>query len=201
MYSSFSNFDNYAMISFVEENGVRTKVERGGRAFPLSDHASDITKALTNYLKKNSVKIRLDSEVAYIRRRPVKNVTISVGNISSNNSHLNAHTFENNISSNVKQNIDVTKQSNSHNAASKKTGAINSGFEVHLKNGEKVSADCVIIATGGLSYKTTGSTGDGYHFAKDFGLDIIPQYPSLVPLNVKEDYIFEMQGLSLKMFH
>lgn len=198
MYSSFSNFDNYAMISFVEENGVRTKVERGGRAFPLSDHASDITKALTNYLKKNSVKIRLDSEVAYIRRRPVKNVTISVGNISSNNSHLNAHTFENNISSDVKQNIDVTKQSNSHNAESKKTGAINSGFEVHLKNGEKVSADCVIIATGGLSYKTTGSTGDGYHFAKDFGLDIIPQYPSLVPLNVKEDYIFEMQGLSLK---
>lgn len=229
MYSSFSNFDNYAMISFVEENGVRTKVERGGRAFPLSDHASDITKALTNYLKKNGVKVRLNTEVSYIRRRPAKNVTISVGNISSKSGHINAHTFDDDYY----DNIDVSEQANLHeinsNVEKNKSGLdnnyfsdskskidhgvekknnrqnkdagnskINTGFEVHLKNGEKISADCVIIATGGLSYKTTGSTGDGYHFAKDFGLEIVPQYPSLVPLNVKEAYIFEMQGLSLK---
>lgn len=236
MYSSFSNFDNYAMISFVEENGVKTKVERGGRAFPISDHASDITKALTNYLKKNGVKIRLDSEVAYLRRRPAKNVTISVGRIDAGKNHINSliseqenleykstnacvtghddindndsnnrkyeFSLDNNFSApgakTEKGNIKKYNYQNNKNNQAQKSIAINPGFEIHMKNGEKIEADCVIIATGGLSYKTTGSTGDGYHFAKDFGLEIVPQYPSLVPMNVKEDYIFEMQGLSLK---
>lgn len=204
MYSSFSNFDNYAMISFVEENGVKTKVERGGRAFPLSDHASDITKALTNYLKKNGVKIRLDSEVSYIRRRPSKNVTISAGKISTKSVSSDSLEFNESSHSNhdllndcQTKNAHV-KSKNSDNAKKDEKNKFIPGFEIHLKNGEKIEADEVIIATGGLSYKTTGSTGDGYHFAKDFGLDIVKQYPSLVPMNVKEDYIFEMQGLSLK---
>ena len=68
-------------------------------------------------------------------------------------------------------------------------------------NGKKesgVKADAVIVATGGLSYPSTGSTGDGYRFARDSGHSIQDTMPSLVPFLVKEDYIARMQGLSLR---
>lgn len=61
-----------------------------------------------------------------------------------------------------------------------------------------VTGDKIIVATGGLSYKTTGSTGDGYKFARDIGHLVTDTYPSLVPFNIKEQFIKELQGLSLK---
>ncbi len=69
---------------------------------------------------------------------------------------------------------------------------------VKLFDGRKDKADKVILATGGLSYKTTGSTGDGLRIAKELGHTITSCRPALVPLNVKEDYVKAMQGLSLK---
>ena len=69
---------------------------------------------------------------------------------------------------------------------------------VRLSDGEKIQADDVIVATGGFSYQTTGSTGDGYRFAKEAGHTVTEIRPSLVPFNAKEDYVREMQGLSLK---
>ena len=61
-----------------------------------------------------------------------------------------------------------------------------------------IPADAVIIASGGLSYPSTGSTGDGYRFAEGSGHRLVSCEPSLVPLLTKEDYIPELQGLSLK---
>ena len=58
--------------------------------------------------------------------------------------------------------------------------------------------DAVIIATGGLSYPLTGSTGDGYSFAKKLGHTITDLYPSLAPIHVKEPYVKDLMGLSLK---
>ena len=69
---------------------------------------------------------------------------------------------------------------------------------VVLENGEKISADAVIVATGGLAYPSTGSTGDGYRFAKETGHTVTEQYPALVPMNIKEDIPGKLQGLSLK---
>ena len=69
---------------------------------------------------------------------------------------------------------------------------------IFLSGGEKVEADVVILAAGGVSYPSTGSTGDGYRFAKKSGHTIAPLSPSLVPMTVKEDYCMQMQGLSLK---
>lgn len=69
---------------------------------------------------------------------------------------------------------------------------------VRLKNGGTVEADAVVVATGGLSYPGTGSTGDGYRFAKATGHHVTKLYPSLVPLKAKEDYCAELMGLSLK---
>lgn len=61
-----------------------------------------------------------------------------------------------------------------------------------------LSADAVIIATGGISYPSTGSTGDGYRFAADTGHKIKDTSPSLVPFNIKENFVKELQGLSLR---
>lgn len=69
---------------------------------------------------------------------------------------------------------------------------------IELQDGRKEKGDVCIVATGGLSYHTTGSTGDGYRFAKELGHQVTELYPALVPLVVKEWYAKELQGLSLR---
>lgn len=144
LYSSLYTFGPESMIDFIEMNGTPTKVERGNRAFPVSDHASDITKALEKALKEYGVKIKLHTEV--------QELLIDEGTV---------------------------------------TGVL-------LKDGRKMDCDHVVVATGGLSYRTTGSTGDGLKWAKKAGLNVIETRPALVPLNTKEAYIPTMQGLALK---
>ncbi len=61
-----------------------------------------------------------------------------------------------------------------------------------------IPCDSVILATGGLSYPATGSTGDGYRLARKLGHSITKCYPSLVPLKVKEKWVESLMGLSLK---
>lgn len=97
-----------------------------------------------------------------------------------------------------------------------KKGCIKAGVTLHLNtevdklahngtavmgiyvNKKEIRGDAVIIATGGLSYPMTGSTGDGYRFAKQTGHDVTPTEPGLVPFNVKEAWVKELQGVSLK---
>lgn len=67
-----------------------------------------------------------------------------------------------------------------------------------LEDGTEVSCDAVVLATGGLSYPRTGSTGDGYRMAKKIGHTLTPMKPSLVPLITAEEWVKELQGLSLK---
>lgn len=69
---------------------------------------------------------------------------------------------------------------------------------VRLSDGRMLYADSVIIATGGKSYESTGSAGDGYMFAESVGHTIKEVRPALVPFVVKEDWCMELQGLSLK---
>ena len=66
-----------------------------------------------------------------------------------------------------------------------------------LGDGKRIQGDACIVATGGFSYQTTGSTGDGYRFAKECGHQVTEILPSLVPLAIKEGYGKELQGLSL----
>ncbi len=63
---------------------------------------------------------------------------------------------------------------------------------------KSIEADAVIVATGGLSYPSTGSTGDGYRFAKACGHRVTELSPALVPFYVKEEVVRDLQGLSLK---
>ena len=135
--------DSYGTIDFFNKLGLETKVERGNRVFPVSDKAADVVSALERYIRKNKVKLHLNS--------PVKGI------------------------------------------------GVKDGLAVGIKTaGGVVEADSVIVCTGGLSYPGTGSTGDGYKFAKDCGHKVTKLYPSLVPLRTKENWCIEVMGLSLK---
>lgn len=137
LYSSFYSLTNDQVIEFFEELGVKTKVERGGRVFPESDHSSDVIRALEQELKRLGAEIRLRTEV--------KEILAEGGRAKG----------------------------------------------VRLSSGEKLNADAVIIATGGISYPSTGSTGDGYRFARECGHKVTELSPALVPMEVEEWYAKE----------
>ena len=69
---------------------------------------------------------------------------------------------------------------------------------VVLSDGKEIKADAVIIATGGASYQRTGSTGDGYRLAEKLGHKITPLKPSLIGLEIQEDFVSKLKGLSLR---
>ncbi|WP_461810439.1 BaiN/RdsA family NAD(P)/FAD-dependent oxidoreductase [Faecalimonas sp.] len=144
LYSSFYGYTNEDVISFFEEIGVRTKVERGNRVFPLSDHSSDVINGLLSEMKKLGVKVHLNTKVKTIEE--------------------DGKAFK----------------------------------RIVLSNGQRIDADHCIVATGGCSYPLTGSTGDGYGMAESVGHTVTEVYPALVPLEVNEDYVRELQGLSLR---
>lgn len=145
LYSAVYGFDASAVMQFMRDNGCEVKTERGNRVFPVSDHASDVTKALLHHLRGRGVTIRTHCEVAKILTDAPRRVT-----------------------------------------------------GVQLRNGQKLPADAVILCTGGLSYPSTGSTGDGLRMAGALGLRTTAAAPSLVPLTVKEAWCRELQGLSLR---
>ena len=75
LYSVFKNFTNKDIIKILEENGLKVKVERGNRVFPITDNAKDVLDCFTNELKKQDVEIRLNSEVVEIETNKQKEVT------------------------------------------------------------------------------------------------------------------------------
>ncbi|MBO3442996.1 NAD(P)/FAD-dependent oxidoreductase [Clostridium sp. CCUG 7971] len=70
--------------------------------------------------------------------------------------------------------------------------------KVVLKNKREIKCDAVIVATGGLSYPLTGSTGDGYNFAKSLGHTIVDTKPSLIGIEVQEKFVSDLEKLSLR---
>ena len=75
---------------------------------------------------------------------------------------------------------------------------LNRNKEITLSNGDKIIAKRIILATGGVSYPLTGSTGDGYRIAESLGHKIVPLRAGLVPLEVKEKWLRDLTGLSLR---
>lgn len=144
LYSAVYGFGPSETMEYFENIGLKLKVERGNRVFPVSEHASDVNKFLTKRITENGAEIRLNTAADAIL------------------------TDEN-------------------------------GFKaVRLANGEIIEADCCFVATGGLSYPSTGSTGDGYKFARSLGHKVTRLLPSLVSIKVNEGFVKRIEGLSLK---
>lgn len=144
MYSSLNNYSANDLIKFFNDNGVKTKVERGNRVFPQSDDAMEIIEMFKKLIKDLNIEFKNESTVK-----------------------------------NLEKNEDLFKI------------VSNSGVD-YAKN--------LVIACGGMSYKVTGSNGDGYKLAQKFGHSIKPIKASLVAMNTslsKEDRL-ELMGLSLR---
>lgn len=144
MYSSLYGFTPQETIDFFENAGLRTKVERGNRVFPESDHSSDVTKCLEKVIRANGGNILLNTKVSEL--------------ITDN-------------------------------------GSISA---VKLEDGTVINTDYCFVATGGLSYPSTGSTGDGYTFARNCGHKVTRLLPSLVSVKTDEKWVAKVEGLSLK---
>ena len=145
LYSALRFLSPDDLQALINDLGCPTKVERGNRVFPASDHASDVSKAFLNALRGQALKLHAE----------VLDIVTEDGRVT--------------------------------------------GVRVRDAQGERViPCDCAIIATGGMSYPVTGSTGDGYRFARALGHTVTELRPSLVPLITKESWPRQLQGLSLK---
>lgn len=151
LFSAFNQFSNEDAIKFFNEIGVKTKIERGERVFPVSDSALEVIDKLKKELDKQNVRVIVNT--------PVEEILVKEENIDG----------------------EIVKA-----VASVR---INTGI---------IECDKIILATGGKSYPTTGSTGDGYKFAEKLGHTIVTPKASLVPIEVYEKDITEIQGVSLK---
>lgn len=144
MYSSLNNFTATDLVKFFNDNGVKTKVERGNRVFPVSDDAMEIIELFKKLIK--DLKITFKSET-----------TIK----------------------------DLVKEDDLFKITS------NSAID-YSRN--------LVIACGGMSYKVTGSNGDGYKLTQSFGHSIKPIKASLIPMNtnLNREEKLELMGLSLR---
>jgi len=141
---AFAKFFNTDLIKFFEDRGLKLKVERQLRVFPLSDKSGSILEVLEEELRKNKVNIIYQSRV--------KNIILRDNRIEG----------------------------------------------ILLAGGETISADRVILATGGISYAFTGSSGDGIKIARESGHRVTPLRQGLVPLEAKQKYPAQLEGLTLK---
>lgn len=166
LYSAFYQYDNKAIMSFLEKAGCPLKIERGDRVFPVSDHSSDVIATFQRELRKLDVNIMLNTEVKNLLTEPVAQEA-------------------------SESNEDTRSNRKGKEAEIRIKGVV-------LSDGKTIPADACILCTGGLSYASTGSTGDGHHFAEETGHKVTECQPALVPLETAETWCKDLMGLSLK---
>lgn len=154
LFSSYYGFDNNFVMDMVEGFGCPLKTERGNRVFPVSDHSSDVIKALNKGLSDNGVKVVTKLEVSDL----------------------------------------ITEKSINQDNGKEELKTVGLKFT----GGSKAYFDKVIMATGGLSYKSTGSDGFGMELLKKYGHTVDECKPALVPLESPNGWVKDLQGLSLR---
>lgn len=157
------SFPPQKTIDFFESYGLSVKIERGNRAFPSSDHASDITKTLEKACKIMGVRLFLGEKVEKIHFTTPD--IIAMPDIDGCTMH------------NIIPMSHIAKV---------------------LTSKSEYTFDEVIVATGGISYPSTGSTGDGYVFAQENGLAVTDLKCGLCGINLVGDFFKDLQGLTLK---
>ncbi len=173
LYSSVNEFDHEAVKNFFEENGCALKTERGDRVFPVSDRSADVINTLERKLKKNGIEFIKNCRVTGLLR-------------------------ESYVPEEASQTINFEDYGVNPKKKKEKSGYRYRIKGVLLENGEKIPADAVIVATGGVSYPVTGSDGNFFRILTTLGHSIKPLHPGLVPFVIKEDTCCRMQGLALK---
>ena len=152
---SFYNLSSEKMIDFLADAGMESVVERGDRAFPVSHLASDVVDALVRTAEDAGAKILCGKEVSEIKTPDQVGCD---GNVIAGLTGCDG---------------DVIAGS---------TGNPDERFTIKCSDGSVFKCRRLIICTGGLSYPKTGSTGDGYRWATNFGHTVKPLFPSLTAI-------------------
>lgn len=182
LYSAFYQYDNKAVMSFLEKAGCPLKIERGERVFPVSDHSSDIIAAFHRELRKRGVEIYLNTEVKCL-------LTEEYAETDAKNGEREAGADK----------AMLLQENSKYNKKEKQEkGKLWKVTGVELTTGKRLMADACVLCTGGISYPSTGSTGDGHRFAESTGHKITECRPALVPLETAESWCKDLMGLSLK---
>jgi len=179
LYSALSGFSPQDLISLLEENGCPVEVQRGRRAYPRSMKASDVTRTLVSLCRQQGVRILLNQEV----------VSLRTAENAAGSAAAGAGAAVQAVSS-APDSVPAP-EAGAEKEKPRVTGAV-------LRDGTFLPADAVILATGGLSYPATGSTGDGYRMARALGHTVTELLPSLISLESAEAWPARLQGLSLK---
>lgn len=174
LYSAFYGYDNQAVMAFLEKAGCPLKTERGDRVFPVSDHSSDVIAALQRELKKRGVEILLNAEVTHILLDMQESVDLQQ----------------------MESGREAAETENFHLSGEGMGKCFFSG--VKLTDGRSIRGDRGILCTGGISYPSTGSTGDGHRIAGETGHKVTELAPALVPFCIVEKWCGRLTGLSLK---
>ena len=180
--SAFYNLPSQAVFDWFEGFGMPAVVERGDRAFPASYHASDVVDTLVNACLSLGVKIETEAEVASIvageaREAVAPENTATLGTLrggTASEAQRWGPTEE-----------DVFR------------GELPPGFVVTLTDGREWKCARLIVATGGLCYPSTGSSGDGLRWAAELGHRIVPTFPSLTALVPKGYKLLEAKDLHI----
>ena len=179
--SAFYNLPPQTVVDWFEGFGMRTVVERGDRAFPASYHASDVVDTLVNACHSLGVKIETDAEVASLSIEPRGSsplkTSCSAGPLPSDDGPLP---------------LTMPRVARFSGGT-----AAEATFNVKLADGREWKCRRVIVATGGLSYPATGSTGDGLRWATELGHRIVPTFPALTALVPKGYKIQEDKDLHI----
>ena len=168
LYSSLGAFPPAKTMELFESLGVELKVERGRRVFPVSDKAEEIRQALLRYAA--------DAEIV----------------------EDGAQTLLLEPMAPAEEPEAPGPSENPRHPKKKKPGPAARCVGVRGTSGREYRADAVLVATGGLSYPTTGSTGDGYKLARQAGHTLVDPVPSLVSLVSRDPDCKKMMGLALK---
>ena len=160
---SFYNLSSEKMIDFLTENGMESVVERGDRAFPASHLASDVVDALVRAAESAGAEVLCEKEVKEIATTPAGSRNDVEGAGRSDNENVGRN--DNGIPDQVGDDEKTPE-----------------GFKVECGDGSVYECKKLIICTGGLSYPKTGSSGDGYEWAKEMGHTVRPLFPSLTAI-------------------
>ncbi|MCI8799267.1 MAG: NAD(P)/FAD-dependent oxidoreductase [Lachnospiraceae bacterium] len=187
LYSAFYEYDNLAIMDFLEQAGCPLKTERGERVFPRSDHSSDVIGAFQRELKKRGVQVLLNAEV-----RELILEQRDSGEMRQETGSARQETGRGREEANKAGEDGKTERNPTRTALQRRIAG------VRLSDGRELWADSCIVCTGGLSYPATGSTGDGYRFAEETGHRVTERVPGLVPFRIRENWCSRLMGLSLR---
>ena len=168
LYSSLGAFPPAKTMELFESLGVELKVERGRRVFPVSDKAEEIRQALLRYAAEAEI---VEDGAQKLLLEPIAP---------------------------AEEPEAPGPSENPRHPKKKKSGPAARCVGVRGTSGREYRADAVLVATGGLSYPTTGSTGDGYKLARQAGHTLVDPVPSLVSLVSRDPDCKKMMGLALK---